>query len=271
MDVLCQPVIDHQPAVVVQLCHRVALGLHQPFQQAAADKAEVAGQDQVEVLRLAAGVGKVLAEGLCGGGGHCRAHIVDVSDAQVRHRPHRHGAHKGRLSILADHARARAGDRPLGSGGALSAVLQREAELPLGRAEVGGGDRQALPRKPRVHKHAGKAETFRHGGAGAVQPEEGDCHLAGGIGRADALVEQVAGKQKVDLLLLHAALLQRQVDGLLLHQRLGLFPGLFAEGGVVGEIVEIVCQRALLLLFGPHRGKAQHAGRGGELQGFGSD
>ena len=102
-------------------------------------------------------------------------------------------------------------------------------------------------------------------------PKKGIAISREGIGRADALVEQVSGKQEVDLLLLYAALLQRQVDGLLLHQRLGLFPGLFAEGGVVGEIVEVVCQRALLLLFGPHRGKAQHAGRGGELQGFGSD
>ena len=136
---------------------------------------------------------------------------------------------------------------------------------------MGGGHCKAAGGEFCVHKHPCQTQTFCHGGAGAVQPEEGQLQLTGGIRRADTLVEQVTRKQKINLFLLDASFLQSKLDCLFLHQRFRLFPGFFAEGGILRQVIEVICQRTFLFLLCTYRRKTHNAGRMVQLDGPAAD
>ena len=194
MDILTGAVVNHQPAVVVQLGKRIALLLHQPLQQTAAHKAQIPGQNHVIVLRTGVGVGKVLAERLCRRRSHRSPHVVDVGDAKVCHGTDGHRSHIGCLTLGSDHAGPGAGHRPLGGRSSLTAIFERKTELPLRRAEMGGGSGNTVSGKPCLHKQRCQRQAFRHGRASPVQSEKGNLHLSGSVCGTDALVEQVSGK-----------------------------------------------------------------------------
>ena len=157
-----------------------------------------------------------------------------------------------------------AGHRPLGGGGALASVLQGGAVLPLRRTEVGGDHhRRPLP-EAAVQGHGGQGQTLPHGGAGPVEPEKGDVLPPGGEGGADALVEQVAGKEPVHGGGSLAGLVQRQGEGLLLHGALRLLPGGLPKGVIRADEVEGAGQRALPFLLAHYIGVSGQGGRVGK-------
>ena len=92
MHVLRLEIVDHQPAVIVSACELHAVVRKQPRHDGVTDLAEIAGHDQIIVVRRAPGVGKVRPERLVGGGRHRSAHVVCVRNARVHDRPGcRHG------------------------------------------------------------------------------------------------------------------------------------------------------------------------------------
>ena len=95
---------------------------------------------------------------------------------------------------------ARRGGGPLGSGGALAAVLQRQAELALCRAEVGACHRQGLSAAPLSTRMEASSSGLGHGGAGPVLPQKGDAEVQQPKGGGDALVEQIPRQDEVHLL-----------------------------------------------------------------------
>ena len=145
-----------------------------------------------------------------------------------------------------------AGDRPLGGGRPLPAVAQREAVLALGGGKVGGGYSHRVVREAAAHRHGGQQQTFRHGRASAVQPQVGDTQIAQGEGRTDALVQKVAGENKVKILQLHVGLFRQLPESQLLHLLFALFPCFLPEIGILRFDVEGMGKRAFGLLFPGH-------------------
>ena len=137
------------------------------------------------------------ADGVPGGGGHGGPHVVGVGDPLVHHPAYCDVGDVRARAFTPKQDRSRPGDRPLGGGGALAAVFQRGAVLALGGAEVGAGGHRRLLAKAAVQHQGGQGEALAHGGAGPIQAEEGQAVLPGGEGGADALVQQVPGKEKV--------------------------------------------------------------------------
>ena len=170
----------------------------------------------------------------------------------------------GAVSHTLENDRARPGYRPLGGGGALTAVLQGGAVLALRRAEVGGDHHPRPLSETTVQGHGCQNQPLAEGGAGPVQAEEGNFLLPGRVRGADALVEQVAGKQPVQLLGGEGALLKGQGQGLLLHSPFGLLPGGLPKGVVLVDIVKAGGQRALPLHASHHIGGAEDGGRRGQ-------
>ena len=271
MYVLPLQVIDQQAAVRVEPLELDAVILKQPRHDRVPDLAEVAGHDQVVVVRRAAGVGKVRLERLIGGGRHGGAHIVRVRDARVGDLAGRHHRHARPVARRTENERAGAGDGPLRSRCAHAAVFQREPVLPLGRAEVRARERGGVLGVAAVDEHGGQTERFRHRRARAVQPQIGHTDVSHGIGRTHALVEQVAGEHIVELLRGQPGLLAHKVEALPQHVALGLLPALCAEIGVLTDAVKAIVQRALALLFPHDAGGGKDHGRGGKLHGLRSD
>ena len=271
MHVLPLQVIDQQTAVGVKPCEGDAVVLKQPHHDGVPDLAEVAGHDQIIVVRRAAGVGKVRLERLVGCGRHGRAHIVRVRDARVGDLAGRHHRHARPVARRTENERAGAGDGPLRGRCAHAAVLQREPVLPLGRAEVRARERGGVFGVAAVDEHGGQTERFRHRRARAVQPQIGHTDVSHGIGRAHALVEQVTGEHIVELLRLQPGFLAHEVEALPQHGALGLFPALRAEIRVLTDTVKAVVQRSLALLFAHDAGGGEDHGRRGKLHGLRSD
>ena len=127
----------------------------------------------------------------------------------------------------------RAGDGPLGGGGALSAVLQGGAVLPLGRAEVGGRHSPSPLAKASVQQHGRQGEALRHCGAGSIEAVEGHVLPPDGEAGTNALVQKVPSEEVIQggggLL----GLVQRGGQGQLLHGGFGFFPGGFAKSVVL--------------------------------------
>ena len=134
------------------------------------------------------GVVKIGGDGRGSRRSHRRAHVGGVGDAQIDDGADAHLPDKGRRHRPADQRRARSGGRPLGGRGTLPAVFEREAELPLGGTEMGGGHRRGPLSQPALNEEGGHAEAFGHRRTGAVEPQKGDFQLPQAVGRADALV-----------------------------------------------------------------------------------
>ena len=268
MDVLPLQVEDHQAAVGVPGGQIHPVLLKQLPEQLTSQLPQVAGDDEIIEAGLPPGVLKVGADGVIGGGGHGRSHVVGVCDPLVHHPARGDMGEVGAGTLPGQEDGSGGGHSPLGGGSALAAILQRGAVLPLRGAEVGGDHHPGpLPKAP-VQCHGGQGQTLPHGGAGAVQPEEGALLIPGGKGGTDALVQQVAGEQPVQLPLSRPCLFQRQGQGLLLHGPLGLLPGGRAEGVIRVNIVEAGCQRTLPLLFPHYIGKGEQGGGTGQRRGL---
>ena len=237
--------------------------LQQLQQQLTAQPPQVPGDDQVIEAGAAARVLKVGGDGVAGGGGHGRPHVVGVLHPQVDHPAHGDVGDLWSPAGAGQDHRPGGGGRPLGGGGALAAVFQGGAVLPLGGAEVGGDHHPRPSAKAAVQGHGRQTQALPQGGAGPVQPKIGQTVGSGGIGRADALVQQIPGKQPVGLGRAGASPVQGQGEGLLLHQPLRPLPGGLPQRVVLGHHVEIRPQGARPLLLAHHIGPArQHRGTG---------
>ena len=135
---------------------------------------------------------------------------------------------------------------------------------------MGGGHGGRHAGKASVDEHGGDAQSLPHGGAGPVEPQEGDLCLPQAESAADALVQKVSGADVVQLAGGEAAPLQGLVQGLLLHGGLRLFPGLLPKEGVLVQKIKAAPQGPLLLEFPAHAGVGQHAGRVTERHGLGA-
>ena len=133
---------------------------------------------------------------------------------------------------------------------------------------MGGGDGGSPLPKPPFDEQGGQGHGFRHGGAGPVQPDEGDAQLPQAVGGAGALVQQVPGKNHLEVLGGKLPLFQRDADGLLLEAALRLLPGLLPQGTVLPQSVKGGGQGAFALLLGTHRPIGDHRRGGIQKQGI---
>ena len=189
VDVLRLAFVDHQAAIVVNFPDVDAVLFQNLVHQLAADRAEVAGEDQVVVRGGGAGVGQIVVQCLRGGGGHRCAHVVGVLDAKVCDAPKGYGVDFHLPApVRPDDDRTSRGRGPLGGRGALPAVFQRETELPLRGAEMRGGHGHGPPRDPGFHKQGRQAQGLGHCGAGPILAKKGNSQAAQAEGRGNALV-----------------------------------------------------------------------------------
>ena len=208
-------------------------------EDAASEAAEVTGHDQVIVLRAKPCVLEMRFERGKRRRRHGSAHVARVLDAVVLD-PADGGAVDERAAALrADDAAAGAGDRPLRGGRPLTAVAKRKTVLPLGGCKVRGGQCGRALCVARVDGGSGKRQPLCHGRARAVQTEKRDLCAAHGEGGADALVEQVACKQHVQLAAAGRGLLPRSIERQLLKARLSLLPRFLPEARVRLGAVEV--------------------------------
>ena len=191
-------------------------------------------------------------DGGIGGGSHGRAHVVCILDAKVGNGADGTAGDSGAMAVTAHKCSPGTGNRPLGGGSPLPAVTQGKAVLPLGGGKVGRGHGHRVVRKAAANRHGGQQQTFRHGGTGAVQPKVGNSQIAQGEGRADALVQKVAGENKVEVLQLHVCLFGQLPESQLLHLLFALFPCFLPEIGILRFDVEGMGKRAFGLLFPGH-------------------
>ena len=119
-----------------------------------AQLAQIAGDDQVVILRPEAQVVKMCPDRLVGGGRHRCAHVVCVLDASVNDGADGGAAEIRPLSRLTEDHCSRAGDGPLGGGGPLTAVAQGKTVLPFGGGEVRGGEGHDLSRVAAADRHS---------------------------------------------------------------------------------------------------------------------
>lgn len=134
--VLRRAVEDQHAAVGVGRAEVDAAHAHELARDVPPDEAQVAGDDGVVVGGRAARVPEMRRERVAGRGGHGGAHVVRVGYPGVHDAPGGHEGDVGPRPRVAEDERPRARHRPLAGGRAHAAVFQREAELPLRRAEV---------------------------------------------------------------------------------------------------------------------------------------
>ena len=125
-------------------------------------------------------------------------------------------------------------------GGALAAIVQRRAKLPLSCAEMAAGKRHGLARQPRGTKAGRHAKAFGHGAARAVQPRKGHIQCAHGIGAGRTLRLQIPCKNKIHPCKAGGGFLQNQLHGPALQIAFGGFPAGFAQGIVRRGGVQLV-------------------------------
>ena len=122
-----------------------------------------------------------------------------------------------------------------------------------------------LIRKTASNHHGGCQQAFCHGGAGTVKSQMGDVRIPEAEGRADALIQQVAGQHQIKIGFFQFCLFCQNVQSQLLHMFFRLFPGFLTEIGILGGVVEGMGQGAFRFLFscnagpgGDHRKLGQH-------------
>ena len=222
-----------------------------------ADFPEVACVNAGVVLRLCRRIVKKIQQSLRRSGGHRRAHVRHVGHTEIDNAPHGRVPH---LNVAAhtEHRAARSCRRPLRSRRALAAVFQRHAELPLRRAEVGGGHRAGVVRRAAFHHDGGHDERLRHRGARPVLPKERNVHSAQTKRARNALVQQIPRKYHVNVLLLKPRLAYRKVRGFRLQHAFRFFPAFLIQIRIEKRLVKVARQRARGFLFSAHRRVAQN-------------
>ena len=227
-----------------------------------AQSAQIARHDEIVVIGGTACVLKVSFQCIVGGGSHGRPHVVGVLDALVLNFTDSDTVNLRAFTRLgSEYNGTGRGGGPLGGGGALAAVLQRGAVLPLRRAEVGRGHGGGIGAVPAGQQQGGQCQTFSHGGAGAVQSQKGDSALPCCERGADALVEQVARQHEVQIHRVQTGPLQCRVQSQLLHGALRLFPALFPELIVFADMVKTAAQRAFRFFAAARGAVPQNGGR----------
>ena len=204
-------------------------------------------------------------------GSHGGAHIVGVGDALIHDLAAGDVGDIGPGAVLRQNGAPGGGGGPLGRGGALVAVGHRHPVLPLSGAEVGAGDGGGPAGVAAVDEHGRQRQGFAHGGAGTVQAVEGNAEVPQAEGGADALVQQVSGADIVQVAGLQLGLIQRPLDNLFLHGGFRLFPGLFSEEGIIGQLVKVGGQGALRLLLAADVGVGDDGGGMGKSDGAFAD
>ena len=262
MDILGGVVKDHAAAVQKLATQWQPTPAAQLQQQLLAVLAQVSGDDEVIVLRLLAQVLHMLPDGGKSRRGHGGAHIVGILDAQVCDGAYGAGGDFRSLPLGAEQSRPGSGDGPLGCGGPLAAVAQREPVLPLTGGKMGGGHGRHPVKGSGADEQGPKKQTLRHGGAGSVEPQVGSACIAHGESGANALVEQVPGEHQVQLRPFQLPLFQQQPQSRFLHGFLCQLPAALTEIGVLAGFVEGVAQGTFRFLF------SRHAGPGGDHRRF---
>lgn len=263
VDILLVERIEHQAAIRVDGGDVDPLLLLQQLdQQFGTHGPQIAGEDHVIIRGLGIGIAQKVGDRCTGRRGHGCAHIVGVLDAQILDAAKEHLLDARAAARLADHRRTGRGGRPLGGGRPLATVLERIAELLFRGGKVRRRGRDRIVGGAAVREHGRHRQGEGHGGARAVQPGKGDVQLPQAKGGGDALVEQVAGKDHVDLRRGERRLGQRADDRLTHEGALRLFPGGLAHGGIGKNVIELLTQRPLALLF-THDGGAPGDNRAG--------
>ena len=265
MYVLGGKVKDHHAAVVI-VAQFHAVGAEEVQYNGFAQLSQISGDDQVIAGGLAPGFCKVSGERTVRRGGHGRPHVVGILDTLVHHLADGGVCDIGAVPITAKDGGAGAGHRPLCGGGALPAVLQGGAVLPLSGAEVGGGHRRRPGAEAAVQRHGGHDQPFRHGGAGAVKPEKGHILATHGKGGGDTLVEQVAGEEHIQGRGSLPRLVQGALKGQPLHGALRFLPAGLSKAVILIDEVEEGGHRAVTFFFAHHAGIPGNGGRIGKGQ-----
>ena len=188
------------------------------------DCPKVAGGDQIKLFRGGIGIGEKAPQRRGGGGRHRRAHIVLVGHPQILDGAYGGGAEIGRLVSLFQHNRAGGGRRPLGGRRPHRAVFEREAVLPFGGTEVGGGHRHRPAHRLGIHQQRGQKHPLGHGRTGAVKSKKRNPGIAQAEGGADALVQQIPREDAVDILIGERRVGKGLGHGQRNHPALRLFP-----------------------------------------------
>ena len=248
VDILNRIVEDHAAAVGKLPAQKKALPFTH-FQQHFFPKLpQIAGDDQVEILRDPMEVLHVGSDCTEGCWRHCCTHIVGIGDPQIRDGADGAAFDSWPCSRGADKCCPGAGDGPLGGGGPLTAVAQRKTVLPFRGCEMGGSLGHHFVRKAAAYYHGGNQQAFRHGGAGPVKPQMGDILIAKTKRRTDALVQQISGQYQVKVRCLHVCLFCQFLKSHLLALLFRLLPGLLAEFGILGGNIKGMGQRPFRFL-----------------------
>ena len=234
MHILLLQMVQQQPAVGVVFRHVHTVLPEEVGDDLLTQQPQIAGDDEVIILRAGGGSGKVRPQGVVGGGGHGAPHVVGIGDAPVHDAAAGDVGDIGAVPLSAQNTAAGGSGRPLGGGGALAAVGDRHPVLALGGAVVGGGHGGGQPGEAPVNEQRRQRQALSHGGAGAVQPVEGDMEAPQAEGGADALVQQVPSQHVVQFTGGEATLFQRPAQDPLLHGGFSLFPCLFPKEGIGG-------------------------------------
>ena len=213
------------------------------------------------------GVPQVVQQGRAGGGGHGRAHVVDVPDLIVLHPPEGHGPDADPLPGGAQQTGPGGGGRPLGGRGADGSIAQRGAELAFSGAEMAGCHGQQAVSQPGRAERSPKPQRFGHGAAGPEQPRIGDAQRPHGVIGGRALGLQVSGQSQTDLFLSGLCFFQAEPRRPQLQLGLGGFPAGLAEPVVGAQCIEARRKGAFPLFFAAHRRMGRDDGRSLEDQG----
>ena len=193
-----------------------------------------------------------------GRGSHGRAHVVGVLDAEILNFSDSGAFDPRSATGSTDDAAACSGDCPLRGRRALAAVVQREPVLPLCGGKMGRGQRGRHAGKASIDKGSRHQKRFRHRGAGTVQPQKGNGRAACGEGRADTLVQQIACKQQVNVLIADAKLALGGIESELLQLAFRFFKRFLRKFIVLADKIKIAGQRPFALFFAADGGMGQN-------------
>ena len=116
MHILLLPVKQQQSAVGIAAVHIEAVPRHQILHHAVANGAQIAGDDQVIILRRGAGIPKESLQRIDGSGRHGAAHIALVINAHIHYPAHSGVREVGPVTAAPQYAAAGGSGRPLGGG-----------------------------------------------------------------------------------------------------------------------------------------------------------
>ena len=148
------------------------------LQDAAAQRPEIARDDEIVILRAPSALRKVCKNGIGSRGRHCGAHVVDVRDAIIYDLSDRRSRYADAFAGAAEQGRSGSRHRPLRLRRADAAEFQRIAVLTLRRSKVAARSRYGRRDKSSVQEGRRKQQALCHRGAGPIYPKEGYAEIA---------------------------------------------------------------------------------------------